>query len=88
MQTSVTDDELDLSELNGMIQEAQNRKASLEAQIKACLLYTSFIVAYCLFGFIAGLIMISTVLSSGISLISIKQRYGLHSKHIDRGLFV
>ena len=32
-----------------------------------------FIVAYCLFGFIAGLIMLSAVLSSGISLIIIKQ---------------
>ena len=35
MQTTVTDNDLDLSELDGMIQEAQNRKASLEAQIKA-----------------------------------------------------
>ena len=47
-----------------------------------------FIVAYCLFGFIAGLIMLSAVLSSGISLIIIKQGHGLHSKHIDRGVFV
>ena len=47
-----------------------------------------FIVAYCLFGFIAGLIMLSAVLSSGISLIIIKQRHCLHSKHIDRGVFV
>ena len=34
-----------------------------------------FIVAYCLFGFIAGLIMLSTVLAAGISLIIIKQRH-------------
>lgn len=47
-----------------------------------------FIVAYCLFGFIAGLIMLSTVLAAGISLIIIKQRHGLHSKHIGRGVFV
>ena len=37
-----------------------------------------FIVAYCLFGFIAGLIMLSAVLSTGVSLIIIKQRHGLH----------
>lgn len=47
-----------------------------------------FIVAYCLFGFIAGLIMLSAVLSTGISLIIIKQRHGLHSKRIDRRVFV
>ena len=35
MQTSVTENELDLSELDGMVQEADNKIALLESQIKA-----------------------------------------------------
>ena len=35
MQTSVTENELDLSELDGMVQEADNKVALLESQIKA-----------------------------------------------------
>ena len=35
MQTSVTENELDLSELNGVVQEADNKVALLESQIKA-----------------------------------------------------
>jgi hypothetical protein len=35
MQTSVTENELDLSELNSMVQEADNKVALLESQIKA-----------------------------------------------------
>jgi len=35
MQTSVTDNELDTSELDGMVQEAENQVAALQSQIKA-----------------------------------------------------
>lgn len=47
-----------------------------------------FIAAYCLLGFIAGLIALTAILSAGISLIIVKQRQGLHSKRIDKGVFV
>lgn len=47
-----------------------------------------FIAAYCLFGFVAGLIALTAILSAGISLIIVKQRQGLHSKRIDKGVFV
>lgn len=48
----------------------------------------SFIAAYCLLGFVAGLIALTAILSAGISLIIVKQRQGLHSKRIDKGVFV
>ena len=35
MQTTVTDNELDTSELDGMVQEAENQVAALQSQIKA-----------------------------------------------------
>ena len=47
-----------------------------------------FIAAYCLLGFVAGLIALTAILSAGISLIIEKQRQGLHSKRIDKGVFV
>lgn len=47
-----------------------------------------FIAAYCLLGFVAGLIALTVILSAGISLIIVKQRQGLHSKRIDKGVFV
>lgn len=47
-----------------------------------------FIAAYCLLGFVAGLIVLTAILSAGISLIIVKQRQGLHSKRIDKGVFV
>lgn len=47
-----------------------------------------FIAAYCLLGFVAGLIAMTAILSAGISLIIVKQRQGLHSKRIDKGVFV
>lgn len=47
-----------------------------------------FIAAYCLLGFVAGLIALTAILSAGISLIIVKQRLGLHSKRIDKGVFV
>jgi len=41
-----------------------------------------FIAAYCLMGFVAGLVVLATVLSAGIVLIILKQRKGLHSKNV------
>ena len=47
-----------------------------------------FIAAYCLMGFVAGLVVLATVLSAGIVLIILKQRKGLHSKNVKRGVYV
>ena len=47
-----------------------------------------FIVAYCLSGFLAGLIVLVAVLGGGAALILLKQRKGLHSKKNDKGVFV
>ncbi len=47
-----------------------------------------FIVAYCLSGFLAGLIALVVVLGGGAALILLKQRRGLHSKKNDKGVFV
>lgn len=47
-----------------------------------------FIIIYCLIGFLAGLIVLVTVVSVGASLIFIKQKRGLHTKKIEKGIFV
>jgi len=47
-----------------------------------------FIVVYLLIGFLAGLITLVVVGGSGVALIFIKQKRGLHSKKIDKGVFV
>jgi len=47
-----------------------------------------FIIAYCLLGIVAGLIVLVVVISTGISMIFIKQKRGLHTKKIDKGIFV
>lgn len=47
-----------------------------------------FIVAYCLIGFVAGLVMLVIAIGGGASLIILKQKRGLHSKKIDKGVFV
>ena len=47
-----------------------------------------FIIAYCLMGFVAGLVVLSAALSTGIALIIFKQRKGLHSKKVERGVYV
>lgn len=47
-----------------------------------------FIIAYCLLGFVIGLVVLAAVLSTGIVLIILKQRKGLHSKRNDRGVYV
>ena len=47
-----------------------------------------FVAAYCLLGFIAGLVVLATVVSVGIVLILLKQRKGLHSKKVAPGVYV
>lgn len=47
-----------------------------------------FILAYCLIGFLAGLVVLALALCSGAGLIFIKQRKGLHSKRNDKGVFI
>lgn len=47
-----------------------------------------FIVAYCLSGFLAGLIVLTATLGGGAAFILLKQRKGLHSKKNDKGVFV
>ena len=47
-----------------------------------------FILAYCLIGFIAGLIALVASISIGAALIIIKQRKGLHTKKDDQGVFI
>lgn len=47
-----------------------------------------FIVAYCLLGFVAGLIVLVAALSAGAALIFIKQKKGLHTKQNEHGVFV
>ena len=39
-------------------------------------------------GFIAALVVLATVLPAGIVLIILKQRKGLHSKNVKRGVYV
>lgn len=47
-----------------------------------------FIIAYCLLGFVAGLIVLVAAISTGAVLIVLKQRKGLHTKKSERGVFV
>ena len=47
-----------------------------------------FIIVYCIFGFVAGLIVLAVSLLSGAALIYFKQKKGLHTKKEDRGVFI
>lgn len=47
-----------------------------------------FILAYCLLGFVAGLIVLVIAIGGGTSTIFLKQKRGLHTKKIDKGIFV
>ena len=47
-----------------------------------------FIIAYCLAGFVSGLVVLVAVSSTGIALIMLKQRKGLHTKKELRGVYV
>ena len=48
----------------------------------------SFIIAYCIFGFVVGLIVLAVSLLAGAALIFFKQKKGLHTKKEDRGVFI
>ena len=47
-----------------------------------------FIVAYIILGFVAGLIVMAVAIALGAGGIMLKQCKGLHSKKIDKGIFV
>ena len=47
-----------------------------------------FIIAYCIFGFVVGLIVLAVSLLAGAVLIFFKQKKGLHTKKEDRGVFI
>lgn len=47
-----------------------------------------FTIVYCIFGFIAGLIVLAASLLSGAALIFFKQKKGLHTKKEDYGVFI
>lgn len=47
-----------------------------------------FILAYCLIGFVVGLIVLVVAISTGAALIFLKQRKGLHTKKSEQGVFV
>ena len=43
---------------------------------------------YCIFGFVAGLVLLVLAVAVGGVLIVMKQRKGLHSKKSDNGIFI
>lgn len=47
-----------------------------------------FIVAYCIFGFVAGLIAMLVSIAIGGGMIMLRQRKGLHTKKEDHGVFI
>lgn len=47
-----------------------------------------FIIAYCIFGFVVGLIVLAVSILAGAALIFFKQKKGLHTKKEDRGVFI
>ena len=51
-------------------------------------LTTGFILGYCIFGFVAGLVLLVLAVAVGGVLIVMKQRKGLHSKKSDNGIFI
>lgn len=55
------------------------------AAVTTCGAIVGFVAAYCLLGFIAGLVVLAAVVSVGIVLILLKQRKGLHSKKVAPG---
>ena len=47
-----------------------------------------FIIAYCIFGLVVGLIVLAASLLAGAALIFFKQKKGLHTKKEDHGVFI
>ena len=54
--------------------------------VTTCLL--GYMIVYMLFGFVVGLVFFCVVASFGGAMIIIKQRRGLHSKKIHKGVFI
>ena len=47
-----------------------------------------FIIAYIIAGFVAGLVALVIAVCVGAGMILLKQRRGLHTKKVERGVFV
>ena len=47
-----------------------------------------FIIAYCILGFVVGLVVLAVSLCSGAALIFFKQKKGLHTKKEEHGVFI
>jgi hypothetical protein len=47
-----------------------------------------FMVVYIIFGFVVGLVFAAVAFSTGIGMIIVKQRRGLHTKKVEKGIFV
>lgn len=47
-----------------------------------------FIIGYCVSGFLVGLIILVVSLGTGVGLIFLKQKNGLHTKKNDHGVFI
>lgn len=47
-----------------------------------------FIIAYCLLGFVVGLVVLVFAISTCAALIFLKQRKGLHTKKSDQGVYI
>ena len=58
------------------------------AAITAAVGILGFMIVYAFIGFLAGLGFAVIAISSGIGLIMVKQRKGLHTKKLDKGIFV
>lgn len=48
----------------------------------------SFLIGYVAFGFLVGLVLITSIVGFGGAMIFIKQHKGLHSKHSPVGVFI
>lgn len=58
------------------------------AAVTTCGAIVGFVIAYCLLGFVAGLVVLAATVSAGIVLILLKQRKGLHSKKVAPGVYI
>ena len=58
------------------------------AAATTCGAIVGFVAAYCLIGFLAGLLTMVASLAVGAGFILLKQRKGLHSKKNDKGVFI
>lgn len=48
----------------------------------------SFLIGYIAFGFLTGLVLVTSILGFGGAMIFIKQHKGLHSKQTRKGIFI